>query len=243
MGDERYANDGQYTVQGVVTAFRVVEAVHNLDGAGTTELADQLDLSKGAVHKHLKTLEQLGYLVRRDDAYHVGLRFLNLGLDARRRSDLYSVARSSVETLAGNAGERAFLVVAEAEEAVVLYSVDEGSYDAGGTEGKRLPLQTSVPGRAILAHRPDLQSDDITSEQKSALRQIRDQGYALGTEPSLGVSSRCIAAPIVDLEDRAVAALCVIGTSGSLSGKRFEEDVTGLVFSEAKTIEAHLLSA
>lgn len=243
MRDARYANDGRYTVQGVVTAFRVIEAIHELNGAGTTELAGHLDLSKGAIHKHLKTLEQLGYLVRRDDTYHVGLRFLELGLDTRRRSDLYAVARSSVETLAGNAGERAFLVVAEAEEAVVLYSVGKGRHDAGDTEGRRLPLESSVPGRAILAHREDLRSDDIASEQKSSLRQIRDQGYALGTEPTLGGSGRCIAVPIVDLRDRAVAALCVIGTSGSLSGKRFEEDVTGLVFSEAKTIEAHLLSA
>lgn len=242
MGDERYTNEGRYTVQGVVTAFRVIEAVHGLGGAGTTELANELQLSKGAVHKHLKTLEQLGYLVRRGDSYHVGLRFLQLGMDARRESELSSVARSSVTTLAGNAGERACLVVEEAGEAVVLHSVDGGKRDAGDVEGSRLPLESSIPGRAILAYRDDLLDSHRNAENKGALRRIRDQGYALGTEPLLGASGRCIAAPVVDLDDRAVAALCVVGTSGSLSGKRFEEDVTGLVYSEAKTIEAHLVS-
>lgn len=239
--DDRYANDGRYTVQGVVTAFRVVEAVDDLDGAGTTELANRLGLSKGAIHKHLKTLEQLGYLVRRADSYHVGLRFLDLGLDARRRSELFSVARSSVETLAGNAGERACLVVEEAGEGVVLYSVDDGGHDAGDVEGHRLSLESSVPGRAILAFRDDLQEDGRTTDAGD-LRRIQDQGYALGREPALGGSGRCVAAPIVTLDDRAIAALSVVGTSGSLSGKRFEEDVTGLVYSEAKTVETHLVS-
>lgn len=58
--------DGPYPVGATATAVRVIEALAERGETGVTELARELDLSKSAVHKHLRTLERLGYVISED---------------------------------------------------------------------------------------------------------------------------------------------------------------------------------
>jgi len=67
---------GADTVRTAETMFDIVQRLVDDDGASLAELASELDYAKSTVHRHLHTLEELGYVVHRDDGYHVGLRFL-----------------------------------------------------------------------------------------------------------------------------------------------------------------------
>jgi DNA-binding IclR family transcriptional regulator len=71
-------NDGP-RVKTTQTSFRIIEAVRNNHGAGVSELARTVNLSKSAVHKHVQTQIDIGYLVRENDAYYLSNRFLGLG--------------------------------------------------------------------------------------------------------------------------------------------------------------------
>ena len=73
----------------VETAFEVIRALETLDGAGVTELANHLDMSKSTTHNHLATLHQREVVVKRADQYELGLQFLLLGEYVRNQNVLY----------------------------------------------------------------------------------------------------------------------------------------------------------
>jgi DNA-binding IclR family transcriptional regulator len=91
-------------VKSVETTFEILQALRRLDGAGVTELADQLDMPKSSVYNYLSTLEQEEYVVKEESEYYVGLRFLDLGRYARQRDELYETARPELESLADETG-------------------------------------------------------------------------------------------------------------------------------------------
>ena len=66
--------DDRHTIASVTRALDIVEALWTLEGAGVTELADYLDMSKSTVHSHLATLDRKGYAVAEEGIYRLGLR-------------------------------------------------------------------------------------------------------------------------------------------------------------------------
>ncbi|MFC6975248.1 IclR family transcriptional regulator C-terminal domain-containing protein [Halomicroarcula sp. GCM10025709] len=68
MSDSRSGPDGD-TVQTVQTSFRVLEALEAKQPAGVTEVAESLDLSKSAAHRHLSTLRAEGKVEQVDGDY------------------------------------------------------------------------------------------------------------------------------------------------------------------------------
>lgn len=239
----------EYPVGATATTFEVIEALATLDQAGVTELADRLGYSKGSVHNHLATLERLGYVVRQDGRYRLGLRFLELGTQVRDDDTLYHVARPEIERLANASGEAASLVVEEGGEAVFLYRAGDGA-DSALREGSRVPVHACAAGKAILAHRPrgavDALLDDELAEPTDRtianrpaltreLQTVRDQGLAFD-RGELATDRRAVAAPIVTDDGHAVGAVTVSGESPGMSGKRLEEDMPGLVLSAANSL-------
>ena len=108
------------SVQTARTLFDVIECLKDGEGLTLAEMADRLDYAKSTVHRHLRTLEAFGYVVERNDGYHVGLRFLDLGVTARNSHCGYALIRAKVEEIAEETGERAQFFVREHDEAVYL---------------------------------------------------------------------------------------------------------------------------
>ncbi|MEF8802363.1 MAG: helix-turn-helix domain-containing protein [Halolamina sp.] len=67
-------------------AFDVVEYLLEVETATLTEVADTLDIAKSTAHRHLGTLEHRGYVIRRYEAFTLGMRFLDHGYFLRRRA-------------------------------------------------------------------------------------------------------------------------------------------------------------
>jgi DNA-binding IclR family transcriptional regulator len=72
--DERGSDEAGRTVQTARTTFRVLDAVTGRERAGVTELAEALEMSKSAVHRHLTTLVAEGRVEKRDGEYRRSLR-------------------------------------------------------------------------------------------------------------------------------------------------------------------------
>jgi DNA-binding IclR family transcriptional regulator len=72
--DELSSDEAGRTVQTARTTFRVLDAVTTREQAGVTELAEALELSKSAVHRHLTTLVAEGRVEKRDGEYRRSLR-------------------------------------------------------------------------------------------------------------------------------------------------------------------------
>lgn len=237
----------QYPIRTTAKAFQVIEGLMHLRKAGVTELAEYLDLSKSSVYKHLDTLRRLNYVVKEEREYRLGLRFFELGNSLREGNKLYTIAKPYINNLAMTTGETVSLAVEEFKEVVYLYSAHAAPTDEI-KEGTRVPLATDPAGKVILSYKPASERDTLISTSEwldesllSDLRTIRDQRMAIERSNDNDGENQ-VAVPIRDAQDYPLGALTVSGSAASLSGKRLEEDITGLVVSTAKSIEVELSS-
>lgn len=215
-------------------------------------------ISKSATYKHVQTLTRLGYLVRRDDEYHLSLRFLVLGRQARERLPL-DIAESVVSSLAETAGHVTNFIARENDHGVYAFRVEpEGGADTAQSTGESAPLHATAGGKAILAHldgedrRGIVESTDLPKytkktiadpeELEAELQSIRDRRVAFDRE-EFTEGFQCVASPVLDSDGSPVGAVSVTGNIQHMSGKRLEEDVVGLVISAAKNIETEVRTA
>lgn len=237
-----------------VTTFRIVEALEDRDAVGVTELADELSLGKGTVHKHLTTLRELDCVVREDGKYRLGLRFLGIGAGVRARTDLYEVSYELLENLASATGEVVSIMVPENGRGVYLTRVtEESSPPLGLQEGERVPLTATAGGKAILAYLPEERRERILDEHglpaltdntitdrdalTAELQDVHDRHLA-HDRGELEVDRHCVAAPIVAPGDNnAIGAVTVSGPADRMSEKSASSDFPSIVSSTAYGIE------
>lgn len=249
------ANDGR-TVGATETTLCILETLKELDGAGVTELATQLDLPKSTVHNHLSTLVRNEYIVKEGDTYRVGLQFLEFGEYIRGRMKIYDVARPEVEQLADETGELANLLVEEHGKGVYLCRAKGAQAVRLDTyAGMRVHLHCTALGKAVLAHLPEEKlaeiiearglpkRTDTTITDETALREelgrVRERGYAYDNGERLA-GLRCVAAPIKALDGHALGAISVSGPTSRMKGQWFEEEVPELLLNVANVIELNM---
>lgn len=245
--------DPKHPVTTVDRTFQIVEIVRELDGAGVSEIAERVDIGKSAVHNHLTTLANREYVVKEGDQYQIGLAFLGLGAYARKRNDIYRVARPEVETLADETGELVNLLVEKNGLGIYLYQAQgEDGVELDTYEGKEVRLHGTALGKAILGYRSREDVDAVIDEHgmprlteqtttdretfHEELAEVREQGYAVDDEERL-TGLRCIAAPITDAEDRSIAAISISCPVHRVSDDRFFTDLRDAVLGAANVVE------
>lgn len=115
---------------------------------------------------------------------------------------------------------------------------------------------TPLLGKAILAYLPAEEreraiADGLTSftektitdrdELEDELQSVRDRRTAFERE-EFTEGYQCVGSPIIGSNAQPVGAVSVSGSTAEMTGKRLEEDMTGLVVSTAKSIENETLS-
>ncbi len=249
------ADDQTQTIDATGTSFRIIEKLVNLEGAGVSELASELGMAKSTTHNHLQTLIKNKYIIRENDTYDVGLRFLRLGEYSRTRHRVFEIARPEIDSLATETGELANLNVEEYGRGVFLHRA-KGS-DAVHMDtyaGKRVYLHTTAFGKSILAHLSTNRIDEIIEQHglpavtdqtitdrdklQSELDTISERGFALEREERLeGLC--CVAAPII-VNEGVVGAVSVSGPESRMSGTWFVEELPELILQATNVIEVNL---
>jgi len=243
----------KHPVTTVDRTLQIVEIIQELDGAGVSEIAQQVDVGKSAVHNHLNTLANREYVVKEGDQYQIGLAFLGLGAYARQRNQIYDAAHKEVDKLADETGELVNLLVEKNGMGIYLYQAQgDNAVELDTYEGKRVRLHCTGLGKAILGYRPEEEVEEILEERGmpsetehtitdqeafyEEREQIRDQGYAIDEEERLN-GLRCVAAPITDDEDRAIAAISVSCPVHRVDDERFYDDLQQAVLGAANVVE------
>jgi DNA-binding IclR family transcriptional regulator len=249
-------SSNQAPVRAAKTSFEIIETLREMNGAGVSELADELGKPTSTIHDHLQTLLDQEYLVNDDGTYRVGTRFLELGEQARKRKKVFDIARPEVDDLAAETGEHANLMIEEHELGVFLYkSRGKDAVQLDTHAGMRVNLQTTAMGKAILAHRPreevegvvdrhglpKITENTITDREAlfEELAEIRERGYATDDEERVE-GMRCVAAPITDSDDRSLAAVSVSGPKSRLQGSVYNEEIPDMVMRSTNVIEVNL---
>src|SRR3712207_4170567 len=98
-GENGKKEPGPDAVQAVVLALRLLEYLASQrKPVGVTALAAALGTTKSRIHRHLRTLVQLDYIVQSEETerYRVGTRLLTLG---RAVSETFDLANAAQEVL------------------------------------------------------------------------------------------------------------------------------------------------
>jgi DNA-binding IclR family transcriptional regulator len=244
---------GGRTVKGVETACRVLEALRELDGAGVTEVADHVGVSKATAHGHLTTLYKHEFVARDGDDYRVSLRFVDFGEHAKNGVEIHEVATQEVDKLADRTGEVAQYMVEEHGRGVYLHKArGADAVQTASYTGNRKRLHCTALGKAILAHLsearvraiadrhglPEATPATITDVETllEELATIRERGVAFDDEEILQ-GLRCVAAPITGQDGDLFGAISVSGPVSRIKGARFREELPELVSGAANVIE------
>ncbi len=222
------------TVKASETSFRVIEALVERDGAGVSDLAGDLDLSRSGVHKHLTTLCELGYARKDGDTYRADDRFYSLGVRTRDSDGLFEVSHEPLVELASAMNERVALYARRDDELTCLYSTaDRNEPGRQSPDGDRRPVEGSFVGGVVRTQGQGSESG-VFGQNVDELQSIR--GHRIAYETVDGV--RRIAMPILGPDDDPVGVVVVSGTTARLKGRRVGEDAPGLMVSTIETIES-----
>lgn len=241
------------------TSTEIIETLVELDGAGVTTIAEALDRSKSSVHDHLQTLTALGFVVKHGYEYRIGPRFLRLGSAAQRQYPLYTAGVGEVTQLVTASGCAAGLAVIEGDSVVsVHHRLGPDTETPTVAVGDDLPLHCTAAGKAILAALPDDRQAELLAAHEFAagtdeahtdpaaleteLRTVQTRGLAVDRE-EWQPGQRGMAAAITDVDGGVCGAVYLRTATERMSGKRFQQDLPGLVISSANGIRNNLRDA
>jgi IclR family acetate operon transcriptional repressor len=161
----RPQNSGR-VLQSTSTTFDIIDALIELGGGRVTEVADVLDVSKSTVYNHLHTLRNEGYVVMRGDEYHLGLKFLCVGEQAKMSDHSYQDAIDVTTRLDEKTPfETGFIVEENGVGRFLKPEVSQSStYDQFSLTGEKVHLHAVAAGKAILATFSEERIDAIIDE-------------------------------------------------------------------------------
>ena len=228
--DQLMATSKTTNVPAVERACLVLELIaQSSKGCSLSDLSRRLHLPKSSVHLIVTTLERLGYLQKHPQTGHYlfGLKLFSLSRAALQGVELRAVARPLLETLVKRTGLTVHLGILEHNEAVVIEKIEApGLLKVASWVGRRMDVNCTGIGKALIAFLPDAEFDRLfkpgslprhnentivsIAAMKREMARIRQQGFAFDDEED-ELDVRCIGAPLLDRQDRALAAISVVG--------------------------------
>ncbi|MGB9958804.1 IclR family transcriptional regulator (plasmid) [Haloferax prahovense] len=247
-------DDANRPVKALLTMDEVVNVLDNAGRMGVTEIAERLDRPQSVVHDYLSTLTQLGYVVRTNGKYELGLHYLELGGRVRDRIPLYQVARPEVQRLAEeSSSESVTLCVEERGMCVALDVVQSNesiTYD--WSPGSYFHMHLSGAGKAMLASYPEQRVEAILdnhglpartektiterAELYEELEEVRERGVSF-ERGEYNTGMHTISAPILDEEGKVLGGLSVSGPAHRMNEPDVEAELEDKLLSSVNIIE------
>jgi len=238
----------------VKTAERVVKlfvALQEKELAKVTELAEELNLAKSTTYHYLATLQKEGYVVKEDDKYRLGLRFLEHAVHVNKHLGVLPAVRPVIEDLAAETGEAVWFLFEEHSFPICLSrALGERGVVSFRQIGKSEP--STAGGKAILAQypadeiervvtfltrkHPEYVMPDVDGYVQD-LESVTESGYATTVdEVHRGISS--VARPVVQ-DDSVIGAVEVAGPTHRLKNNLWD-DLPGIIAGATNDIEIRL---
>lgn len=154
-------------------------------------LADRLQVEKATLYRYCVTLQEYGYLDfdQSTKEYSLGQKARELGLAARRQSDLLGVIHAWLPVLAERyQGSASFGVLAGSHVVYVDRAITEGALGYSLSIGARLRFERSSIGTVVAAYLDDDQREalladvadaELRKEVEEAVFEARTQGFGL----------------------------------------------------------------
>jgi DNA-binding IclR family transcriptional regulator len=248
--------DGRRRVKSLSSLLTIVHTLKERDGAGVTELADEVGMAKSTVHRYLSTMEEHDYVVKENGTYYLGLRVLSLGEYVRNRKTYYRMAKPKTQQLAEETGERVQFIVEEHGRGIYVHRVHgEHAVRTDARIGKRTFLHTSAAGKSILSKMDESavmeiidrwglpkqteNTIDDVDELMAELEETRERGYAINkAEHVEGLWG--VGAPVVGPDDEVLGALSIGGPMRRMRKKIENRDIPSTLLGETNELELNI---
>lgn len=220
--DKEGAGDG--TIKSVAVAAQILEALANSGGpVRLADLSRQLDMPRARIHRHLKTLRELGFVSqeRNGERYWLGSRLFHLGQAAREQFEITRIAERPMHDLRDAFGQTIVLSTPiNGEALIVAVTESENVVQISVRPGVRLSAPQSAQGRIALAYAPDAVRERILDPLSAADRQdtetrletIRSRLYEFSSGEMLG-GINILAAPLLADGDELAGTIAVVGAA------------------------------
>jgi IclR family pca regulon transcriptional regulator len=226
---------------------------------GIAALASQLNMTRSTTHRYAATLVALGYL-EQDHArqYRLAPRVADLGLALLDSMTLRRLARESLRGLRGQTGRTVSMAILDGGQIRYIERLRGWRLGQHGADldlglAVRQPIHCTAMGKVLLAYLPMHRQEAVLSEirlsaqgpnaitSKKKLRieleRVRKAGIAVSDEEQ-APGLRSIAAPVLDEQGLALAAIAVAAPSAAFSRKELVSLVGPLVEGAAERVSA-----
>lgn len=236
--------------------FRILEELAGSGALSLNEITRRTGMSKSTVFRILTTLNQLGYIVR-DSArsYYISHAIGNLVSREAFTDAIRRTATPHMLELRDQYGETVNLGQLEFDKVTYIEVVpSEYALRLHERPGATVSIHASALGKVILAFSdeefaagilesrdlPALTPNTITAPDQltGELKRIRERGYALD-KGETSLLATCIAAPILNTQQFAIAALSISGPSSRFNPKK-DSPVVDSLLKAAAEISKHL---
>ncbi len=243
-------------IQSVARALSILNCLQEGGAMQIGELSGQLGIDKGTVHHLLVTLTEMDYVRQNPDtrAYSVGFQAFKVGYAYMGELDLVKVARVHLERLNDLSRETVHLGELAGGDILYLDKIESPmSITMRSRIGVTRPAYCTGVGKILMAFLPDekLRSMMERLELKphtentivdrdlflENLAECRKRGYAIDDE-EIEEGLFCVAVPIFNIENRAIAALSVSLPKYRLKDRL--EDLIGMTLETGKRISAEM---
>lgn len=249
-------SDTKGLVKSDQTLFSIIEQLCEHESQGVTEISEALNLSKSSVHKHLKTLEENGYVRNNDGRYKLGFKFLRLGGIIRDHNDLCNHARQTIRNITEKTDHMVSFVYKEQMHGVFVYiRNDQYGLRNHVPLGNRFFLHQNGSGKSILAKMTDKQVESYIDETGlpaatentiidrdvlwENIETVREQGYAISNEERVrGVQS--VATAVTNPSTGEIGSITVIGPADHLAQEHIHSNYAEMLVDTANQLQLQI---
>jgi DNA-binding IclR family transcriptional regulator len=230
--DGTEASGDPYKLEGLDRVVAILDLLGESDNSlSLAEICHRMQLRKSTAHRALMALERTGLIERAPShRYRLGLKLYDMGSRAVEQIDLRSRIHPHLRKLALRVGETVHLGLLHNTRVVYIDKIEPINRRVciSSRTGTSNPVYSTSLGKAILAFIPPEEAAKIISriqfntftaktlgseeELFNALERVRRRGYAVDDE-EMELGTRCVGAPILDENGRAIAALSVSGST------------------------------
>jgi DNA-binding IclR family transcriptional regulator len=263
MGSEKDARESARRRSVAVPSLRKAMSILDLVGRRGqlhfSVIQKALDLPKSTTHQLLKALTEIGALQGlRDGSFMLGPKLWELGALSLRQRTIDKVSLRYLDLLSRETGLPCIIGTLEGCNVVgMAVARPNDRAKTIGNDVVRLPAHRTAIGKALLAHLDELDRrrliDDFDWAMKTPtsiptpgammaeLVLVKERGWAFD-DCENDRTSRCIAAPVFDARQRAIAAIATVGEPHEITPDRYDA-LSELVRSAAQAVTADYIAS
>lgn len=226
-------------IQSIERAINILNyiATHNND-VRLIDISKDLNLNKSTLHGIISTLEQFGYINQNQisSRYSLGNSLFHLGKVYEETLSIKKIVNPYLNELVNEYDETVHLAILSNSKVLYIDKVESNhALRMTSRVGMEDPLHATAVGKAMLANIPKhslenilynielTQLTDFTQTDRNKLIEelntIKQQGFSVDLE-ELERGLNCIAVPIMDYSNQAIASISIV-----IPSVRFQKDI------------------